>query len=1035
MVNRAASNHAGQPRMALCEERLRSAVNRFMQISYPGEDHTLWSDSEFFNRLLAKCYKADKGDHTGDLETVIRDSPLLDWWAEDVRPVVGWITDLSYKLEGYHIATPEEVRRVRKLIVKYMSKNTTPDIKNPQESQRTPTYDLQKKAARWNDANEDATLAAFFDYIGVEAGKSVEVMAAARLICPRYDQEGHGRGHGTPSKTTGDKKDSKPGYRGRDNRNSPQRSSAGSSTGGRSKDDNRSRGYDRKDKTSEKHARDTSGYNSDRGRDKRGRSDAGGNSSGKVRFSESRSESAPPRARGSDYCSGCGRDNHSREDCRLKSEQGFNTDASIRWKDSAWAKNHPQYDVLPWSKSSDKPNRDRKSSEYKLLAPIGVFDHTRQTCQVLVGKSPTQCITTNALIDTGALQGDYGSVTLGQRLKSLGVKSHRVNAEACSVFGECRTVRECLCVVMIIKKNGSVTTIPLSLNIIDMTPFDLIIGSPTIDKNNLLTLLDTAEISREAHPHQDASAKCCQTCLEKEPRARAPSVKRRLQGVAMQPNTAWRAQPSVMSLIDKKFLLHYEEVDDGITLIEEDPMLDLEQFLEPKSIDTIRYFGDTDQQARLRLLCERYAPQFSISLDSQPAYIKAMELDVDDKLWEVPANHTPLRLQTPQKEQEIKRQLDIMLKSTVVTESFAPYYSHVTLAPKPNGKWRFCIDYRRLNNVTKSIVWPIPNIQQTLLRIGRQKPTHFAIIDLTSGYHQLALAANARKYTAFMCPTGMYEFQRVPFGLKGSPAFFQRAMVTEVLAGLVGVICEVYIDDVLIYADSHEMLLERIETVLQRFRDYNIRANPEKTRMGMSEVEYVGHIINRDGLNFSAEKKSKVWNTPLPTNMKQMKAFLGLANYFRDHIRNHSDIVKPLNDLTLQYDKRKQITWNEEARAAFMQIKEDIANCPTLFFVDDHSPIFLHTDASDYGVGGYLFQRVTVDGVTSDRPIAFCSHSLSTSQIRCWKTIEKEAYAIVYAFNKFAHLIRDTRFVLRTDHRNLTFVDSENTGRVRRWKL
>jgi len=353
------------------------------------------------------------------------------------------------------------------------------------------------------------------------------------------------------------------------------------------------------------------------------------------------------------------------------------------------------------------------------------------------------------------------------------------------------------------------------------------------------------------------------------------------------------------------------------------------------------------------------------------------------------------------------------------------------LAPKPEGKWRFCIDYRKLNAITKSISWPIPNIKQTLLRIGRQNATIFGIIDLTSGYHQVVMTKQSRKYTAFTTPQGIYEFTRVPFGLKGSPAFFQRTMMTVVLKGMMGTICEVYLDDILVYSRNQEEFLEKLRAILTRFRQYNIKANPAKTRLGLEEIEYLGHTINKRGVDFSTAKKHAVLLTPLPTTEKQLKQFLGLANYFRDHVRNHSLTVKPLNEILRRYERHRKIQWTPEAQVAFEQIRHDIGHCPMLYFVDDTSPIFLHTDASDFGVGGYLFQR-TPEG---DKPIAFCCASLTQLQSDVWPPTEKEACGIVFSLRKFHHYLGGVNFTIRTDHRNLTFIESESSARVRRWKI
>ena len=152
--------------------------------------------------------------------------------------------------------------------------------------------------------------------------------------------------------------------------------------------------------------------------------------------------------------------------------------------------------------------------------------------------------------------------------------------------------------------------------------------------------------------------------------------------------------------------------------------------------------------------------------------------------------------------------------------------------------------------------------------------------------------------------------------------------------------------------------------------------------------------------------------------------------YFIDHIKNYATIVRPLHQMLLEYDRNRKLVWSTDGRVAFHSIKEAINNCTTLFFIDDHSPIILTTDASDFGIGGYLAQ--VVEGV--ERPIAFVSHGLSQQEIR-WSTIEKECYAIVYTLKKLEYLLGDRTFTLKTDHKNLTYLDADANEKVKRWKI
>ena len=368
-----------------------------------------------------------------------------------------------------------------------------------------------------------------------------------------------------------------------------------------------------------------------------------------------------------------------------------------------------------------------------------------------------------------------------------------------------------------------------------------------------------------------------------------------------------------------------------------------------------------------------------------------------------------------------------MVDIGVILRSQAEYYSQVHLTPKANKSWRFCIDYRALNAASQGMGWPIPNIPEMLQRLGAKKPKYFAKIDLTNGYHQAPLSVDSRGHTAFITHMGVYEWLRVPMGLKGAPAYFQEA-ISGVLRGLLYDTCELYIDD--INGRTKEEFLHNLEQVFKRLEKHKITVNPKKCFIGHNEVEFVGHVVNENGLTFSRERIEKVMDIKEPVYGKELKAFLGVAGYFHAHIRDYATVSRPLHRMILAYEKNRKLSWTEEGRSAFHALKKAINECPKLYFVREGCPIFLHTDASDFGVGGYLFQ--VVDG--KEQPIAFVSKMLTKEEQR-WTTTEKEAISIVYCFKKLEYLIRDRTFNLRTDDKNLTYNNNHFSAKVKRWKL
>ncbi len=496
--------------------------------------------------------------------------------------------------------------------------------------------------------------------------------------------------------------------------------------------------------------------------------------------------------------------------------------------------------------------------------------------------------------------------------------------------------------------------------------------------------------------------------------------------------------PSDLNLIYKKSELLTEEPDDDGIVYKVDHYLwemEDEDIPDPVSNKTEKVqphvAGPEQLQKSIRNLVAEFDEIFSETLRSTPAGLTPLELNVDMSKWQKTRNRLPARVQTRAKEYEIERQINKMLANNVIKPSQAAYYSQVHLEPKPDNKWRFCLDFRELNNCTESMSWPIPNVLKMLQRLGHKRAKYYAVIDLTSGYHQAPLSKNSQAASAFITFMGTYEWLRVPMGLKSAPSYFQQQMATIVLRGLLYHICELYLDDIIVYGETEEEFLKNLRTVFDRLQKHGVTLNPAKCKLGVSEVQYVGHTINEEGLTFSAEKRHEVLEFPKPVTHRHMKQFLGLANYFRDHVRNHSIEVQPLQNMVTDYKRGKPLAWTPELEAVFEETKIKISQCPSLSFLDDDLPIFLHTDASDYGIGAYLFQ-LTPDGI--EKPIAFVSKSLAKERLR-WSVPEKEAFAIYYAFQKLEYLIRDVHFTLRTDHKNLTYVNQEGSAKVKRWKL
>ena len=465
------------------------------------------------------------------------------------------------------------------------------------------------------------------------------------------------------------------------------------------------------------------------------------------------------------------------------------------------------------------------------------------------------------------------------------------------------------------------------------------------------------------------------------------------------------------------------DMKDAFAPLRSDPIGDSE------ILDKITICGTPQQQERIRALCVKYKQIFKDELDATPAKIKPFDLKVDKTKWETYKNRGPVRPQSNIKEEEIRKQVEEMEKAGIVEKSQASYYSQVMLTPKPNGSWRFCVDYRQLNDATDSASWPIPNIANLLGRLGRAKSDTFGVMDLTSGYHQAPITLACRIFTAFITFTGVYQFTRLPFGPKRAPSYFQEEMATCVLAGLIYIICEMHLDDCIVYATGTDEFCNRLEQLFKRFHDKHIFLKAAKCKLGMSEVEYVGRTISKDGLRMSEKQIQGVNDFPKPVNNTQLRSFLGFINYFRDYVPNHSNVVSPLTQMiNHSAAKKTAVQWTPEGTVAFYKIKQLIPISPKLYFIHDTAPIVLMTDASDYGVGGYLHQ--TVDGV--QQLVALVSKAFTVTQLK-WTVIQKEAYAIYHCCTHLDKILRDRHFVIETDHKNLMFLKTDSNAMVIRW--
>ena len=242
-------------------------------------------------------------------------------------------------------------------------------------------------------------------------------------------------------------------------------------------------------------------------------------------------------------------------------------------------------------------------------------------------------------------------------------------------------------------------------------------------------------------------------------------------------------------------------------------------------------------------------------------------------------------------------------------------FSQVLLVTEPDAKEkRLVLDYHAFNECVGHMNWPLPNISRMIEQICALKPKKFAKLDITKGYWQLGLAPAVRQATVFITWVGIFVWIRIRMGLQPAASFFQYCMLVIVLGGFTYIICEGYIDDIIVHGQDDPDLLVNLRKVFERCRQYSIALfNPKKSKIALDRIDWVGHRLDADGIHFSADQLSEVAEFSTPLGAKGPRSFLGLANYFRDRVRHCADMEQPMRDVLTKHDNSKKFQWSELA--------------------------------------------------------------------------------------------------------------------------
>lgn len=355
-----------------------------------------------------------------------------------------------------------------------------------------------------------------------------------------------------------------------------------------------------------------------------------------------------------------------------------------------------------------------------------------------------------------------------------------------------------------------------------------------------------------------------------------------------------------------------------------------------------------------------------------------------------------------------------LLEQEVIRPSKSPYASPLVLVAKKDGSTRPCVDYRKLNCQTLPDSYPLPRIED-ILSSARGK--FFSTIDLKNGYYQIPVAESDIPKTAVTTPFGLFEYMRMPFGLRNAAPTFQRFM-DFVLRGLPGV--SVYIDDILITSDTFDEHLQRVEKVLRCLKDSGLRVNAGKSIWCQPQINYLGFQITSGGYGPSGERTQALRAASPPRNADQLRRILGMYNFYRLHIPNFAKIAAPL------YDRLKDFKWDIIAQEAFVQLQKSLEDTTLLTQPKTNIPFTIHTDASAQAIGGVISQQ--------GQPLAFFSSKLAPSEQR-YSTFDKEAFAIFKVIKAFRHWFEGHAIKIFTDHQPLvSFMEMRTPSpRQARW--
>ena len=388
---------------------------------------------------------------------------------------------------------------------------------------------------------------------------------------------------------------------------------------------------------------------------------------------------------------------------------------------------------------------------------------------------------------------------------------------------------------------------------------------------------------------------------------------------------------------------------------------------------------------------------------------------IGQRMCQIPERMVPVLME------EVK----VMRELGVIEPSNSEWSNPVVLVIKKDGSIRFCIDFRKVNEQSEFDAYPLPRLDDLIERVGQAR--YISTLDLCKGYWQVPLTEAAKPLTVFRTPQGLWQFTKMPFGLQGAPATFQRLM-NKVLSGMES-FSAACLDDIVIYRNSWQEHLTHLK-VLQKIQQAGLTVNPRKCALAKQELQCLGHILGGGVIKPVKDKVEAIRMRERPTTRRQVKSFLGLVGWYRPFIRDFSTRAAPLSDLSST--TKTKIVWGEEHERAFQDLKGALCQKPVLQSPSFSLPFTIQTDASHRGIGGALLQGEGED----KKPVAYISRKLFPRETR-YSAVELECLAVKWAIDSFKYYLVGREFTLETDHRAPQWLESmkDTNSRITRWFL